>query len=402
MIRCVVAFAVVVFALHGLCSATLGDDFKVFLMAGQSNMTGTAFAENLPADWKEPQDDVWIWLDRNVDGDGDWQTLKPGHGWGTHAPRPDEPDELSLRDGKLVIGPELSLGRALADAYPNHRIALIKHGDGGRNLASDFHPENLGPPDSDKHMWSGLLQKTSSAFEALADEGHAYEVEGFFFSLGGGDSRNLAIPFSEDPEEIAAGEAAALARGEAYGENLTTLIAAVRNEFSDSLPFVMPLMIPETTPLLERAYPGFRAVREGQLDVVANVPSVGGFEIEGLTVSDGIHYDALGQIEFGQRFASTYLDLVTLPDFDMDGIVGFGDFLILSTNFSQAGSFEDGDANFDGLIDFKDFLKLSDEFGQTVSPSGTASVPEPAVGCWWGVATLLIIRWSPKRRAARQ
>ena len=118
-------------------------------------------------------------------------------------------------------------------------------------------------------------------------------------------------------------------------------MAAARNEFSDDLPFIMPLMVPEApTPELATAYPGFLGVRAGQLDVLANVPWVAGFETDGLTLRDAIHYDALGQIEFGQRIASTYLDLVTpdVPDFDLDGTVGFRDFLILSMNFSQPGS----------------------------------------------------------------
>ncbi len=291
------------------------ESVKVFLMAGQSNMGGGGRAENLPSEWNVPQDDVWIWLDHNIDGVGDWVTLEPGHGNSSHAPFPDDPEGLTPpSDGQLRVGPELSLGRALADAYPEHRVALVKHTSGGRNLESHFHPENLGPPESRDHMWSGLLRKTSSAFEALEAAGHTYEVEGFFLSLGGGDARNFALPGSSDPEEIAAGEAAALARGEAYGENLTTLIAAARNEFSDNLPFVMPLMVPETTPELARAYPGFLGVRAGQLDVVANVPGVAAFETAGLTLADPIHYDALGQIEFGQRFANSYFDLVSVPE----------------------------------------------------------------------------------------
>ncbi len=62
---------------------------KVFIMAGQSNLTGTADANNLDPSWNVPQDDVWIWLDHDMNG-GQWTTVAPGHGWSTHAPRPDE------------------------------------------------------------------------------------------------------------------------------------------------------------------------------------------------------------------------------------------------------------------------------------------------------------------------
>ena len=95
---------------------------------------------NLDPSWNVPQDDVWIWLDHNMDG-GQWTTVGPGHGWGTHAPRPEEAEGLDARNG---LGPELSLARTLADEYPDHRIALIKHGDGGRDLAEHFNPDNVG------------------------------------------------------------------------------------------------------------------------------------------------------------------------------------------------------------------------------------------------------------------
>ncbi|MCS7466572.1 PKD domain-containing protein [Stieleria sp. ICT_E10.1] len=71
---------------------------KVFILAGQSNMTGTASADNLDPSWNVPQDDVWIWLDHNMDG-GQWTTVTPGHGWGTHAPRPEEAEGLDSRNG---------------------------------------------------------------------------------------------------------------------------------------------------------------------------------------------------------------------------------------------------------------------------------------------------------------
>ena len=101
----------------------LAKPVKVFILAGQSNMTGTAEVANLDPSWNVPQDDVWIWLDHNMDG-GQWTTVGPGHGLSTHAPRPDEPEGL---DPANRLGPELSLSRMLADAYPDHRIALIKH-----------------------------------------------------------------------------------------------------------------------------------------------------------------------------------------------------------------------------------------------------------------------------------
>ena len=65
-------------------------------------------------------------------------------------------------------------------------------------------------------------------------------------------------------------------------------------------------------------------------------------------------------------------------DINLDGEVGFADFLILSSNFGQAGDREQGDLNGNGQIDFADFLLLSDNFGQV--PQFASRAPqEPAV-----------------------
>ncbi len=123
------------------------ESVKVFLIAGHSNMGGTARSENLVPPWNSPQDDVWIWLDHNMDRVGDWMTLGPGHGLATHASRPEEPEGLDPRNG---VGPELGIGRTLADAFPEHRIALIKHTRGGGTIVPDWSPANVGPPESEQ------------------------------------------------------------------------------------------------------------------------------------------------------------------------------------------------------------------------------------------------------------
>lgn len=69
-------------------------------------------------------------------------------------------------------------------------------------------------------------------------------------------------------------------------------------------------------------------------------------------------------------------------DLDLNGDVGFSDFLILSSNFNQAGDYLDGDLDCSGGVDFADFLTFSRNFGRTAEsrrPRGAAStVPEPS------------------------
>lgn len=76
-------------------------------------------------------------------------------------------------------------------------------------------------------------------------------------------------------------------------------------------------------------------------------------------------------------------------DADLDGKVGFSDFLILSRNFGKDGNWADGDFD-NGRVAFSDFLFLSENYGRTVidiQGPPAAAIPEPSavflgiVGC---------------------
>ncbi|MDE3000871.1 MAG: hypothetical protein OXU79_17485 [Gemmatimonadota bacterium] len=68
-------------------------------------------------------------------------------------------------------------------------------------------------------------------------------------------------------------------------------------------------------------------------------------------------------------------DTVSIPDFDGDGTIGFGDFLKFAAKFGL-GQSDDGydplfDLNGDGAIGFTDFLILAENFGKAAASSGT-------------------------------
>lgn len=88
----------------------------------------------------------------------------------------------------------------------------------------------------------------------------------------------------------------------------------------------------------------------------------------------------------------------TYGDSDLDGTVGFSDFLSLSKHFGQAGSWDAGDFNGDNLVAFADFLILSQNFGVSNS---VAAVPEPNSRSSLLLATLFILCFRlPGRRSA--
>ena len=80
-----------------------------------------------------------------------------------------------------------------------------------------------------------------------------------------------------------------------------------------------------------------------------------------------------------------------LADFDRNGTVNFGDFLLFSTAFGQ--TVPPADAKFDlngsGTIDFPDFLMFSDDFRTSVE---VAVVPEPASVLWLLIPVAFVLR----------
>ncbi len=292
------------------CQPVEAGKVKVFLLGGHSNATGGGDPNGLPPELAL-QEDVWIWLERK-EGGPDWVALGPGHGGRTH--RPDWPDIIGLNpDG--AFGPELTIGRYLADTFPDDQIVLVKHAGGGSDVDSDWNPENPGPLGQWQHMWSSLLAKTDNAFQSLTDMGLEYKVSGMFWTQGVRDAINLSWD-SNDPIEFEAGRVEAFLRAGRYQENLTRLIDAVRDEYGDSqLPFIIAQEhsnIPTCcgSPLV---FPALDVVREAQEATALALNNVVMFQTDDLPTSDGAHWTAEGQLEHGRRHVNAYLTIVPEP-----------------------------------------------------------------------------------------
>ena len=86
---------------------------------------------------------------------------------------------------------------------------------------------------------------------------------------------------------------------------------------------------------------------------------------------------------------------ILVGDADLDGSVGFSDFLTMSKNFATSASgWANGDFDGDGQVAFGDFLNLSGNFGKTIvaawqsnAISRASPVPEPQPS---GILVLLI------------
>ena len=84
-------------------------------------------------------------------------------------------------------------------------------------------------------------------------------------------------------------------------------------------------------------------------------------------------------------------------DANGDGEVGFADFLALSSNFGEAGSYTQGDFDRNGQIEFGDFLLLSANFGTTLD---AIPVPEPSFSAM--VLSVLAVACVRGRRTCKQ
>ena len=162
-----------------------GLTYDVYYLAGQSNATGRGDASELPSIqdglFASPQTDVQFFYRATLGGGGLTQALAPqnqfidlqsGTGQGRNNP------SAFARE----FGPELSLGRALADANPDRNIVIIKYSEGGTNLYSDWAAGGFN--------YTQLLAVSSQALGDITNAGASFNLKGFAWVQGEDDAGN--------------------------------------------------------------------------------------------------------------------------------------------------------------------------------------------------------------------
>jgi Carbohydrate esterase, sialic acid-specific acetylesterase/Concanavalin A-like lectin/glucanases superfamily len=242
---------------------------KVYLLGGQSNMTGCTTVNGLPEYLRGYQRDVIIYATGGIKvGQYGWGYLKEGLG-----------QDYNDNDGHGTFGPEVTFGHDMAAANPGEVIALIKCGWGGTDLGVQWRPPsaggNVGPLYRNfvAAMHDGL-NKLDPAFEP--------EICGMIWMQGEEDAQRSELHAS-------------------YETNLTCFIHDIREEFKKpELPFAFGQI--STTKTYDP--PLFGAdVRAAQLAVSQKVPHTAMFETGDYKLVDRWHYDPAGMISLGQRFA---------------------------------------------------------------------------------------------------
>lgn len=218
---------------------------RIYVMAGQSNMMGLAYTHNLPPAYKTTPYNVTFFY--------------KGSG------RP-------LARGKH-IGPEVSFAHAVARAYPEDRHIIVKFAATGSHIRQWF-PK--------KHFYRGMMRQLD-----LATASENRKIDAIIWMQGEGDAFNKQ-------------------RASQYAPNLTYFIRHLRHDLgATNAPFIMGEIDP-----IGRDFPEVSLVQQHQQRVNRTVSNTHLISAGGVTkIYDKIHFNALGQVEMGKRFARKYIAL---------------------------------------------------------------------------------------------
>ena len=239
-----IGLALVAAGASSLEPPTQPSTFKVFLLAGQSNMEGQAVVAmdhpehynggrgNLVNTMKDPKfaKRMSHLRDSKGNADGDWTVRDDAFCWY-------RTDRGELKAGPLSIGfagypgsdhfgPELQIGHLLADAC-NEPVLLIKTAWGGKNLHVDFRPPSAGGEVGPYYRrmleeYAEGVRDAQRRFPAL--RGSTPELAGFIWFQGWND---MYVDGGID----------------AYPDNLVHLAADLRRHFDDP---DLPIVVGET------------------------------------------------------------------------------------------------------------------------------------------------------------
>lgn len=245
--------------------------FRVFLLAGQSNMVGQGRASELTGEkvsqYLKPNPRVLIWANDR------WQYLVPS--------------------GRF--GPEIGLAHELAERWPDQTIGIIKVAIGGtgicafesqwsRKRADRSHDGNKGP------LYIEMIESIRDARKVSK-----FELAGFVWKQGGNDMKNAEL-------------------GREYLDNLTKLITDLRRDTGDkNLPAFIctPATLEKLKQYLSepkpkyilKAYPAMADVLIAQSSIEGLVPHTFGVYYGRLPVHQNGHINTEGQLTLGRMIA---------------------------------------------------------------------------------------------------
>jgi hypothetical protein len=260
-----------------------GDDVtRVFIFAGQSNMTGSDSKDSLVDNHPPfkgaaaPQKDIRFSYNLGRD--------KKSDGWVAMAPV------------DHVFGPEMTFVRKLKK-HAKYPIAIIKDAWGGTTLVNDWNP---GGPETGKKLYARLMKQVAERLRELDDKSVKYRIEAMMWHQGENDMFNK--------EGIVT-----------YEKNLRNFIAHIRKDFkSPKLKFFVGEISNKGVWGMDNRHRVAKICVQ-QLAVVKSDPNVYfvptshvGFKI-GRGVGLHYHFGTLGQLQHGEAYVDHYLSAIGRP-----------------------------------------------------------------------------------------
>ena len=238
-------------------SQALAVEYKVVLMGGQSNMDGRASASSLPPSLQAPQSDVKLFYSSITNNNISSYSLPSS--WTALSPQ---------AQGGSSFGPEITFGRAMADASPAANYALIKYARGGTSLAADWKPGTGAD-------YTNFRNTVAAGLQAITNGGDTYSIVGMCWLQGESDTGAAAT---------------------AYQSNLSTFISDVRGRYGANLPFIIGGI----------GYSGsnYDTILGAGSALAASTPNVRFFDNSDLNNRSSLHFNAAGQQAIGQRYAT--------------------------------------------------------------------------------------------------
>jgi len=168
-----------------LCLAALpslaATPIKVFLLAGQSNMSGWTVSTGMPSAYTQSQANVLIYADGEIDNAKKKKWMNNGMDFG-HAAG--------------YFGPELVFGKTLSDSLAGTKIALIKHSVGSTYLATDWRPPSSGGTTGS--LFNAMLATVKSCWPPSIRSTPPYGRE-YYGCKGSSTAGTKAMPTSTKP-----------------------------------------------------------------------------------------------------------------------------------------------------------------------------------------------------------
>ncbi|MBW8890022.1 MAG: hypothetical protein JF616_19880 [Fibrobacteres bacterium] len=260
--------------LAALCLAALpaaaATPIKVFLLAGQSNMSGWTPSTGMPSAYTQSQTNVLIYADGEIDNAKKKKWMNNGMDFG-HAAG--------------YFGPELLFGKTLSDSLPGAKIALIKHSVGSTYLATDWRPPSSGGTTGS--LFNAALATAKAGLAAL-DPQYTPVWSGVLWMQGEFDGNNQGY-------------------ANEYQTNLTNLVKDIRSQLKEpNLPFIIGMIDSS------RSWQYAGTIRAAERAVAKNVPNVSTVDTYGFA-TDGTHYKLDGMIALGKGFATNWLSKYNTP-----------------------------------------------------------------------------------------